>query len=97
MYKSPIEIIATSIGTEFDGEILKAVRRVGIEVDKPELMKALDYDRQQYELGFDHGSKYAHLGCEGCAYESTEEWEMPCAKCRRACNDYYRRPAKEAE
>ena len=30
-------------------------------------------------------------GCQGCAFESTEEWEMPCAKCRRACKDYWRR------
>lgn len=29
-------------------------------------------------------------GCTGCAFESTEEWEMPCAKCRRACKDYWR-------
>lgn len=41
MYKSPIEIIATSIDTEFDGEVLKAVRRIGIEVDKPELITTI--------------------------------------------------------
>ena len=29
-------------------------------------------------------------GCLGCAYEDTEEWCMPCSKCKRNCKDYYR-------
>ena len=29
-------------------------------------------------------------GCTGCAYVTTEEWEMPCCKCKRGCNDYWR-------
>lgn len=30
-------------------------------------------------------------GCVGCAYEAIEEWELPCAKCKRKCKDYWRR------
>ena len=40
-------------------------------------------------------SYYEHDGCCGCAFEGVEEWEMPCVKCKNACKDYYRRPAKE--
>ena len=29
-------------------------------------------------------------GCIGCAYFKNEDWEMPCAKCKRACKDYWR-------
>lgn len=29
-------------------------------------------------------------GCSGCAFERAEEWEMPCAKCKRNMKDYYR-------
>lgn len=29
-------------------------------------------------------------GCIGCAFESYEEWEMPCRKCKRNCKDYWR-------
>lgn len=29
-------------------------------------------------------------GCEGCAYIDREEWEEPCAKCKRNCKDYWR-------
>ena len=37
---------------------------------------------------------YLADGCVGCAFLGTEEWEMPCAKCRRNAKDYWR---KEAE
>lgn len=33
---------------------------------------------------------YLADGCVGCAFADTEEWEMPCAKCRRNCKDYWR-------
>jgi len=32
-------------------------------------------------------------GCEGCAFMTCEEWEMPCMKCKRACKDYWRAKA----
>lgn len=33
-------------------------------------------------------------GCQMCAFENTEEWELPCRKCKRNCKDYWR-PKKE--
>lgn len=30
-------------------------------------------------------------GCDGCAFEHAEEWEMPCCKCKRGCRDYWRK------
>lgn len=33
---------------------------------------------------------YLADGCSGCAYYDREEWDMPCAKCRRNCKDYWR-------
>ena len=29
-------------------------------------------------------------GCIGCAFEDVNEWEMPCAKCKRNSKDYWR-------
>lgn len=29
-------------------------------------------------------------GCTGCAFITTEEWEMPCVRCKRGCKDYWR-------
>ena len=36
-------------------------------------------------------------GCDGCAFITTEEWEMPCAKCKRNCKDYWRAKADRDE
>ena len=51
-YQSPITMIASQIEMTMENETLKAVQRVGVDVDKNELIKALNYDRQQYEKGF---------------------------------------------
>ena len=56
MYKSPIQIytdrIIESTKSKFDEQCMKAVVNVGIDVDKDELIKALKYDRNQYEKGY---------------------------------------------
>lgn len=58
MYKSPIEIIIGQIKTNYEDEIFRAVQNVGINVDKEELLKALEYDRGQYEEGFKEGERH---------------------------------------
>lgn len=55
MYKSPIEAIFGEIKFDYDNEILKAVQEVGINVDKEALLKALEYDRNQYDKGYREG------------------------------------------
>lgn len=54
-YNSPIKIIQdiqNNLRTELDNQIYKAVIDCHIDVDKQELIKALMYDRNQYEQGF---------------------------------------------
>lgn len=29
-------------------------------------------------------------GCSGCAFMDTDEWEMPCRRCKRNTKDYWR-------
>ena len=52
MYESPIDIICSDVQMKLEGEVYKAVQNVGINVDKDELIKALSYDRQQYDKGY---------------------------------------------
>ena len=59
MYESPIKIITGKMQTRFDDEIYSAVQNVGINVDREELLKALEYDRGQYEKGYEDGCKDA--------------------------------------
>ncbi len=34
---------------------------------------------------------YLADGCSDCAYYDVEEWNMPCAKCKRNTKDYWRK------
>lgn len=56
MYKSPIEIfykdIANGIQIKMENDICKAICSYGINVNREELIKALAYDRDQYEKGY---------------------------------------------
>ena len=36
---------------------------------------------------------YLADGCDKCAFEDVEEWELPCRICRRNCKDYWRAKA----
>jgi hypothetical protein len=60
-YKSPIELYTTQqilqIVEQQDEQVFSAVQKVGVNVDKTELIKALQYDRGQYEKGFQDGKK----------------------------------------
>ena len=52
MYKSPIEVYQSEMESFLEGEILKAVQKVGVMVEKEELLRALQYDREQYYRGY---------------------------------------------
>lgn len=58
-YESPINIISQQMKIQMEGEIMKAVQRVGIDVDKDELIRALKYDRAQYQKGYMDGFRDA--------------------------------------
>lgn len=55
MYKSPIEVLSQSLKLEIEKGVYKAVENYGINVDKDELIKALQYDRNQYNKGYADG------------------------------------------
>lgn len=58
MYKSPIEILTNQIILEQEGNVYKAVLEQGIVVDKDKLIKALQYDRDQYDKGYRDGMQF---------------------------------------
>lgn len=55
MYKSPIEIIQQQAQMKMENDIYRAVLSYDINVDKDELVKALQYDRDQYDEGYADG------------------------------------------
>ena len=56
MYKSPIEIIAGQMIMEYEKNIVKCVQEYCPHIDKDELIKALQYDRDQYDKGYVDGA-----------------------------------------
>lgn len=59
MYKSPIQLVTDDINyamrAKIDETIYQAVLRYDVSVDKDELIKALAYDRDQYDKGYSDG------------------------------------------
>ena len=61
-YESPIRMFQDEMTTRMENDVCKVVCSYGIDVDKDELAKALNYDRQQYENGFKDGvRKFAEM------------------------------------
>lgn len=51
-YESPIRMIVGELETKMEADTMSVIQRYGIDVDKEELIKALNYDREQYEKGY---------------------------------------------
>ena len=80
MYKSPITLVqkqmAGELAEQLDGMIFKAVHEVVPFVDKDELLRALHYDRDQYDRGFNDGILAAAeelVRCKDCKYAFVNE------------------------
>ena len=60
-WDSPIEIIVNQIESAWKEETFRVIQKVcvSINVDRDELIKALQYDRNQYEKGYEDGKKDA--------------------------------------
>jgi hypothetical protein len=78
-YQSPIEIFQSEIQNQIEGEIYKAVMRVGVNVDKDELVKALQYDRGQYQKGYDDRDSEI-IKCKYCRHHRITNKTSFCIK-----------------
>ena len=88
MYESPFDMVLTPLSAiykevkkDIDGQIiesvLKATRAVNVTVDKEELLRALRYDRDQYDKGYaDAKAEIVH--CEDCVYRMNHNDDYMC-------------------
>lgn len=67
MYKSPIDIIYGQLETHIEGDAMRAIQQVGVNVDKEELLRALQYDRGQYDKGY-ADAMASIVRCKDCVY-----------------------------
>lgn len=85
MYESPVKIIAQNMQMRLEDNIITAIQKLGIDIDKKELVKALEYDRQQYDKGYadgKHNAQFQWILCNMCKhYEGVHEvpGHAPCA------------------
>ena len=101
MYEPPIEImvkdkVLADIGEKTDNAImLEITQQFGVDVDKHELIRALAFDRGQYNEGFADGVKegiqktlrtLSMCGpvyiCDACKHVAKKGIEDPCNRCR---------------
>lgn len=61
-WESPISIVTENImkcvksaNSAIEGKVMEAIVNVGIDVNKDELIKAMQYDRDQYSKGYTNG------------------------------------------
>lgn len=57
MWESPITVATKETRIELENGIYKAIIEHGVHVEKDELIKALQYDRDQYNKGYEDGVK----------------------------------------
>ena len=76
MYESMINVIQQQAQVDMENAIMGAIKKVGISVDKEELIRALKYDRGQYEKGYADGKRDG--GKRNAALELLLDWAIEC-------------------
>ena len=81
-YQSPIELITTQAEIAVENEVVRAVQRVGVNVDKEELMRALTYHSNQYAKGYNDRENEL-VRCKDCkwykeGYDIDGKWFSRC-------------------
>lgn len=83
-WASPIEFVYQNAQKTYleqiEGHIMARCEEVlGVKVDRDELIKAMNYDREQYKKGFENGYKQRDkeiVRCKDCKYsESVSKWK----------------------
>lgn len=89
MYQSPIEITFGAMkmverqADEIEKYVYEYMQEIGVNVDREELLKALRYDRDQYEKGF-ADCQNSIVRCGECKYM------LPCGRCTMFADDKIR-------
>ncbi len=85
-YESPIKILMQEMQIQREEQISEAVlsscTKIGVDVDKKELLKALSYDRGQYEKGY-KDAKNEIVYCKDCKH-----YELLTVCNKHICNKY---------
>ena len=74
MYESPIQVLTTQMNIEYENGVFKCVQNYLPIVDKDELVKALQCDREQYDKGYIDGATELANRLKKWVVESSNYW-----------------------
>lgn len=83
MWESPIKILRTQIETQIEDDVIKAISKYGIDIDKDRLLEMLRGDSHSYDKGYVDGKREV---CERILARLAEQF-----------NDYNDRAEEELE
>ena len=84
-YESPIEIVRGEMKSQLENDVYSVVQSYGIKVDKDELIKALEYDRNQYQQGYaDAKTELERKTGKWLPHPHEREWDV-CSVCGIGC------------
>ena len=96
MWESPIRILQTQIETQIEGDVIKAISKYGIDIDKDRLLEMLRGDSHSYDMGYATGKREV---CERIIEKLEEEYSrintpmlvihMPNGERKEVFNEYY--------
>ena len=102
LFTTPIEMISNDCEAQSEKFVYEAIQKIGVNIDKDELIKALRYDRQQYEAGYAAGKasvlQHGHwessgfpeypYRCSHCGKQTKENVERSyCGSCGAAMDE----------
>lgn len=97
-YESPINVIMSDVYTQLEVNlekgVMSAIGNLGVDVNKDELIRALQYDREQYKKGYRDGYRTAKeeiVRCKDCRMY-VENREAFVTYCERGLRDIPVRP-----
>lgn len=81
MYKSPINVVFSDLVSDSvkktDEYIVACVQQVGVYIDKDDLIKALRFDREQYEKGWNDRDAEI-VRCKDCRWFENDGYHTNC-------------------
>ena len=93
MYNAPIEIVMSRVEEQLlqqaEDMIFRAARGCGVNVNRRELLRALTYDREQYDKGYSDAKKDMAISAQ---WDKPSEHGLPYKAnglgvvCSRCCN-----------
>lgn len=84
-WRSPIEEIIQTVENQYEENLFKSIQKVEIVVDREELIKALAYDRDQYEKGYADGMRDAVDKLRAIMYHKAFEEDSDMQKWDSGC------------